>query len=267
MSNSRIQIEIVIGAMSIIITSIVLVFLGFREGTKLGQSEVVQQAESIEFGAELFSTNCSRCHGENGEGRIGPPLNDPHFFTDRLQEVGWGGTLKDYIVSTVSSGRPVSTRPEQWPGEGIGYAMPPWSQDYGGPLRPDQIRDIADFIMNWEQVALGTATVEVLELPGPLSDDPVVRGKSLFNREGCAACHTIDGISAGTACPDLTHIATVGATRVGGSTAQDYIHQSILEPSAFVVEGFQDGVMPQDFSQKLSESQLEDLMAFLMAQE
>ena len=27
--------------------------------------------------------------------------------------------------------------------------MPTWSQDYGGPMRPDQIRDLVNFVMNW----------------------------------------------------------------------------------------------------------------------
>lgn len=267
MSNSRMSIEIGLGALFILLSSVILLYIGFTEERSLDRTETHQEAEAIETGAGLYATNCARCHGENGEGLIGPPLNDEHFFTERIDEVGWGGTLRDYVISTVSSGRPVSTRPEQWPGEGTGYAMPSWSQDYGGPLRNDQIRDIADFVLNWESVAVGDAQVEIVSLPPPISADPAARGRALFNQQGCAACHTIQGVSSGQVGPDLTNIATVAGTRVGDMEAEAYIRQSILEPNAHMVEGFDPDVMPQDFGDKLSDEQLNDLVTFLLEQE
>jgi hypothetical protein len=50
-------------------------------------------------------------------------------------------------------------------------------------------------------------------------------------------------------------------------TAEEYITQSILDPNAFVVEGFQPDLMPKDFGEKLSDEQLADLVAFLLAQQ
>ncbi len=272
MSNSRIQTEILLGALFIVISSIVLLYMGFREETKLAESAVVQQAQAIEVGAGLFAANCARCHGQNGEGLIGPPLNDAYFFTDRIKDVGWGGTLEDYIISTVSSGRPVSTRPDQWPGEGIGYAMPAWSQEYGGPLRPDEIRAIAQFILNWEATALEQESITVLEEPVPVSEDPTARGLAVFNAQGCAACHAIQGISSGQVGPDLTQIGTLAATRVDGMSAEDYIRESILNPDAFIAPECPNGecpagVMPPNFGDKLSPEELDDLVAFLLAQE
>ena len=266
MSNSHTQIEIALGAIFVTISLVILLIVGFRENTMLNTIEEMQHAEAIEVGAKLFQANCSRCHGENGQGLIGPPLNDAHFFTDRITEMGWGGTLKDYIIATASTGRSISSQPDKWPGEGI-PAMPTWSQDYGGPLRPDQIRDIAAFILNWEDTALGKAQVTYVELPGPASADPTVRGRAIFIKMGCAACHTIEGISTGAVGPELTHIATISATLKAGYTAEDYIRESILTPGAYIVEGFKDGIMPPDFSQKLSEDQLNDLLAFLLTRE
>ena len=91
-----------------------------------------------------------------------------------MGEVGWAGTLEDYIVSTVSTGRTVSTRPELYVGGGK-PAMPAWSQQFGGPLREDQVRNLATFILNWEATALGD--VELAELPTPIEEedaDPLV---------------------------------------------------------------------------------------------
>ena len=269
MSERRIQTEIALGLLFVVASAALLIYLGFREERALAQAEQTQHAEAIEVGGELFMANCARCHGENGEGIIGPPLNDEYFFTERLSDVGWEGTLEGYIVSTVSAGRPVSTRPEEWPGEGgPGYAMPSWSQDYGGPMRNDQIRDIAAYILNWRETALNETQVEILAVPGPASEDPVVRGRSVFvGSAGCAACHAISGISTGVVGPDLTNIGAEAATRVEGLSAEEYLRESILEPNAYIVEDFDEGVMPQDFDEKLSEDQLNDLIAFLLEQQ
>jgi cytochrome c oxidase subunit 2 len=41
------------------------------------------------------------------------------------------------------------------------------------------------------------------------------------------------------------------------------ILQSIVNPDAQITPGFQPGLMPKDYGQKLSEQQLADLVAFL----
>src|SRR5262249_44993934 len=56
------------------------------------------------------------------------PNRDP-----RLAELKWGGTLQNYIESTVTSGRPVSALYFPQP-------MPAWGQMAGGPLRPDEVQ-------------------------------------------------------------------------------------------------------------------------------
>lgn len=259
---SRLQIEIALGVLLILITSIVLVIYGLNEEERMARYVVGHEAQAIEVGAGLFETNCSGCHGLKGEGVPGlcPPLNDAYFFTDRLSEVGWSGTLEDYIVATVASGRLQSTRPEQFVGGGI-PAMPAWSESYGGPLREDQIRDIAKFVMNWESTALGQ--VDLVEIPTPEVDDPVARGQAVYNQSGCGGCHAIENLSAGVVGPSLSEIGDTAETRVEGMTAEEYIRESILNPNAYVVDGYDAGVMPQNFSDVLSDGQLDDLVAFL----
>jgi mono/diheme cytochrome c family protein len=188
----------------------------------MARYEVGHQAQAIEVGAVLFENNCRGCHGNQGEGILGlcPPLNDRNFFTNRLKEVGWSGTLEDYIVSTVAGGRLTSTRPDQFVGNGR-PAMPAWSETYGGPLREDQIRDLAKFILNWESSAMGQ--YEPAEVVSPVSDDPVVRGQTVYGTYGCGGCHTIEGLSSGVTGPNQTHIGSEAATRVGG-TAQSNIY-------------------------------------------
>jgi mono/diheme cytochrome c family protein len=267
---SRVQLEILLGTFFLALTGLILIIVGVDEEIRMSDVEGQHQAQSIEVGAELFEINCRGCHGLRGEGIPGlaPPLNDPHFFTQRVSEVGWGGSLEDYIIATVATGRQVSTRPDLYPGAGS-PAMPTWSEQYGGPLRDDQIDALAAFIINWEATALGD--VELAELPTPAAsaeelDDPVARGLTLYNNSGCGGCHTIDGLSGGTVGPVLTNIASVAETRVEGLSADEYLRQSILEPSAYLVEGYDD-LMLKSFGESLSQTDLDDLIAFLLSQE
>ncbi|HJW91422.1 MAG TPA: c-type cytochrome [Anaerolineales bacterium] len=266
---TRVQLEIFLGTLFVALTAVVFVIYGLNEEERMAKFTLEQQAQAIEVGAGLFESNCSGCHGLKGEGIPGlcPPLNDREFFSNRLKQVGWSGTLEDYIVATVASGRLTSSRPDRYAGQGA-PAMPAWHEDYGGPLRTDQIRNIATFVMNWEATALGEVVLEGLPTPPPSPEeaaDPVARGKQVFLDRGCGGCHTIDGLTAGTVGPTLTQIGTVAETRIPGTSTEDYLHASIVDPSAQVVEGFPDNVMPKNFNTLLSEEQLSDLIAFLLS--
>jgi hypothetical protein len=46
---------------------------------------IVNLFDVVDRGSVIFKANCASCHGQNGEGGIGPPLNDQHrlgFFND-----------------------------------------------------------------------------------------------------------------------------------------------------------------------------------------
>ncbi len=47
-------------------------------------------------------------------------------------------------------------------------------------------------------------------------------------------------------------------------TAAEYIHQSIVDPNAYVVEGFAEGLMYQNYAQDLTEQEINDLVAFTL---
>jgi len=266
MSNTKVQIEIFLGALFTVIASVFLIILGFQEQNALASSEEVQKAEAIEVGASIFVTNCAECHGEDAGGGKGPPLNNAYFFTQRLKDMGWGGTLKDYIISTVSGGRAVSTRPDQYPGGGL-PAMPAWSSEYGGPLRPDQIRDVAEYILNFETVAIGEVPApEFVQEPSLRLASPAFRGQANFISAGCIACHAIPGLSTAAVGPSLADLADRAGSQKEGYTAEQYIHESIVDPNAYVVEGFQENLMPQNFGERLSEDQINDIITFLLEQ-
>ena len=90
----------------------------------------------------------------------------------------------------------------------------------------------------------------------------VANGQTLFNANACAGCHstTTDDRIVG---PGLLTIVQRSGRRVSGLTAEQYIRQSIIDPSAYVVDGFPDNTMPQHFGSVLSEQDIADLIAFL----
>lgn len=266
---TRVQLEISLGMLLVLITGAILIYVGINEETRMAEFELHQQAQKIEVGAELFEINCRGCHGLQGEGIAGlaPPLNDAHFFTNRIAEVGWQGELEDYIFATVATGRQVSTRPDLYPGAGS-PAMPTWSEQYGGPLRADQIEALAGFIINWEATALGDVELAEVQPAAELeeqSDDPVVRGLDVYNGSGCGGCHAIEGISVGAVGPALSNIATTADERIEGYSAEEYLRESISSPSAYIVDGYDD-LMLKSFADSISESQFDDLIAFLLSQ-
>ncbi len=111
--------------------------------------------------------------------------------------------------------------------------------------------------------------LEELPTPSPSAEelsDPVARGQRVFLESGCIGCHTIEGLSAGTVGPNLTQFGTEAADMVAGLSAEQYIRQLILMPNAFVIEGYPENVMPQNFGEVLNQGQLDDLVVFLLAQ-
>lgn len=104
----------------------------------------------------------------------------------------------------------------------------------------------------------------------PLStgDEPIDK---LFIESGCATCHMIPGIPAakGREGP-LLSLGLNGPRRLedpnyGGSaeTVREYIIESILDPGAYVVPGYPDGVMPRWYGKKLNAKALDRITNYL----
>jgi mono/diheme cytochrome c family protein len=278
---NRVNIEITLGILLILASSILVLIYGINEEARMEEAEYAQRARAIEEGAELFEQQCSRCHGTQGLGIPGlcPPLNDRYFFDERLTDIGWSGSLEDYIVSTASSGRLSSTRPDLYPGQGT-PSMPSFSQEFGGPLRTDQIRNIAAFVMNWEETA---ALVEAPSAPtGPavgtditkeLPEGDPVAGEALANSLACVACHittpTGPAWAAGDGQPAISQRA---ATRIiasdyngAATTPEAYLFESIALTNVYLVSGFAEGVMPGNYGETLTDQEMADLIAYLLS--
>ena len=180
-----------------------------------------------------FMTDPSRFYSEEEDGRLMPT---PELSTDEIHQViaflDWIGNIDNF----------------DWPPRTIlvsGSALPG---------------------------AYGT------EAPaGAASNDPVELGEQVFRSTppGCYACHsTAPGVTlAGPSVAGLGERASaiISAESYTGSseTVEGYIRESILDPSAYLVEGpttFVAGgqsVMPADYGETLSPEEIDYLVAYL----
>jgi len=104
------------------------------------------------------------------------------------------------------------------------------------------------------------------DVPGGTDMGDPERGAQLFTQSvggmpSCTTCHALD--DAQIVGPGMAGIGARAESRVDGVTAEDYLHTSIIQPGAYVVEGFQN-VMPDIYEQSLSEAQIRDLIAYLL---
>ncbi|WP_439880111.1 c-type cytochrome [Pontibacter sp. MBLB2868] len=84
--------------------------------------EALTDAAALESGKSIFATNCAACHGQEGQGVVGPNLTDEYWLH--------GGDVND-IFKTVKFGVPAK-------------GMVPWQ----GKLTKDQILEVSSYILS-----------------------------------------------------------------------------------------------------------------------
>lgn len=115
--------------------------------------------DTYSMGAELFEDNCSACHGEQGRGGFGLPLNLQSFLI--IADSG-------YLLRSMENGRPIRGMPA-----------------FIDLLEPAEMEAIALFIKSWQyQPSLELAA-------GPVVGD-ADEGRDLF-KGLCTGCHGLDG--------------------------------------------------------------------------
>ncbi len=110
--------------------------------------------------------------------------------------------------------------------------------------------------------ACGGEKQESAKPPTPDLNTTEGRGEVAFVTH-CATCHAVKG-DRKIVGPSLAGIATRATTRVEDQSAEDYIYTSILNPDKYLVEGFVEGSMQQNFAAVLTTETVDDLIAYLM---
>jgi mono/diheme cytochrome c family protein len=108
---------------------------------RLANEAEQQVVTDVSRGYALYLANCARCHGNNGEGGIGPPLNDQAKLYNTVTAAGAPGPghlNPNYLLNVLTvGGRYVCGDPNS--------VMPVWAQP-NGPLNYRQVQEIIDWL-------------------------------------------------------------------------------------------------------------------------
>lgn len=215
----------------------------------------------------------------------------------RLNQANWLSTQDTYITTTLIHGRPQNA------GLWGGNIMAPWSTRGGGPMRDDQIADIVAYVMNWDKGSEWTledalAVNQFAQVPGAggggdVTGDPVgtdvdaivaqltggevvgdpTRGETIYNnrgfsqlgeRLGCSGCH-VGGVQGPSTDEQWENIPAQRLTlpQFAGYTMEKYLVESIVNPSAYIVPGYEGVMMPQNFGERMSIQDMADIIQYI----
>jgi len=141
-------------------------------------------------GRQIFDAQCAWCHGNEGDGGTGPNLHG------RLRHA----TTLASIVDIVTSGIP-------------GTDMP----SFRSPLTERSIRQTAAYVQSLSRASARP------------SRGNVEHGTALYEQNGCASCHVIDG-RGGILGPELTAI--------GSRRGAAHLREAIVKPAASHPPGY-----------------------------
>ncbi len=110
-----------------------------------------------------------------------------------------------------------------------------------------------------------TPTPEILPTA---SDEQLALGESVYlngaqDAPACVSCHLLDPNGRGLG-PSLLGLRAVASQRVSGLGAVDYVRRSITHPNEYVVPGYNAGYMYQDYAARLTDDQLDALVAYVL---
>ena len=213
-----------------------LVALAIVAFTACGRGE-----DDLSNGKAQFVQKCGSCHelGRAGtQGQTGPSLDAA--FRAALQ----GGMNRDTIEGVVHRQIANVRRNSKMPADLV------TGQD---------ARDVAAYV--------AYATAKTGEDSGALAQAGLAgatTGQQIFTAAGCGGCHQLSSAgSSGNIGPSLNELASAAGEREKGKSAEQYVHESIVDPDAFTVSGFGKGVMPS-YEGKLTEKQLDALVKYLL---
>ena len=132
------------------------------------ECDPVHESREIAHGREIYGRMCAVCHGAAGEGYKAdqaPALGNQAFL---------GSVTDAFLTNAITHGRAGST-------------MSAWGMEHGGPLPPEEVATVVQFLRTWQ-----------VGPPTPLDDRPLEgdsnRGQELYARH-CLGCHGPKGVS------------------------------------------------------------------------
>jgi mono/diheme cytochrome c family protein len=192
-------------------------------------------------GKAQFVQKCGSCHGldrAGTQGQTGPDLDAA--FRGALRAGMNRETVQGVVRDQIANVRRGSQMPEDL-------------------VTGKDARDVAAYV--------AFAANRTGEDEGALAQaglEGATSGRQIFVAAGCGSCHELAKAGTnGTTGPSLDDLASAAGQREPGTSPEEYVEESLVDPDAFVAEGFQQGVMPS-FEGRLSERQIQTLVDYLL---
>ncbi len=220
-------------------------------------------------GQDQYNIYCAPCHGGTGagdgiimEGQFGF-VPAPSFHLDRVRDMPDG-----QLYSAIANG--IRTMPSYAHQVGVEdrWAIVAYiralQRSQNVPEEQMQQYDVDIAALQEEYAQEQQRQQEQEEAAQTTEEISAERGKELYVANGCQGCHSLDG-SDGVG---PTHQNLFGRTETmqDGSTVtvdSAYVYDSIVKPSAQIVEGYQPVMVPYDY---LSEEEIASIIEFLRTQ-
>jgi mono/diheme cytochrome c family protein len=219
----------------------------------LGGCTLKHPVVNLVRGKQLFAAHCATCHTLShaaSTGTVGPNL-DAAFRQDRAdgEKASAIQGFVDYWIQYPNS-------------QGL---MPPKL------VTGQAAQDVAAYVAHVAAVP-GTDTgalASAVQVTVPVTP---AQGKAIFTTVGgCGGCHVLaDAGTTGQTGPNLTtrlaaDCANPASQAKRGKTLTQCVTTAILHPYVYLPSGYPAGIMPNNFGQQLSQTQIRALVAYLVS--
>lgn len=103
---------------------------------------------------------------------------------------------------------------------------------------------------------------------GPASSgpDPLVEGRRQYTI-WCAGCHVTSADGPDALGPRLGAMLARAENNAAGLEPADWLREAIVNPNAELTPGYQPGLMPDYYGERLSPAQIDAIILFMLAEE
>ena len=238
----------------------------------------VDRSSNVSNGKQLFVAKCGTCHtlsDAGTTGTIGPNLDDA-FASDRRQGFS-ESTIRQVVRDQIHLASPAAGNTK----------FPVMPQNL---VKGANAEAVAAYVSSVAGLPVGATTPSAAPAPPPPPPPPTppppaatqastaktttgaapsgrnaANGKSLYSSLGCSNCHSLDGSKGvGPSFKGLygSQVKLTNGKTVAASPA--YLTQSIEDPDALIVQGYQPGIMSGVIKpHQVSQADANDLIAFI----
>ncbi|MDZ7658512.1 c-type cytochrome [Fodinibius sp.] len=244
-------------------------YQGINEDSSFVEDIPVDVTKSFIYrGKDQYEVFCTPCHGIAGDGNGIIMANNygyvpaPSFHIERLRNQSDG-----YLYSVIANGirnmpsyaTQISVK-DRWAIVAYVRALQK-SQNVSEDEIQEYDVDLAALEEDYQEQLAAEQAKKEAQASGDGGEVSVERGKTIAQNNGCTTCHSIDGSK--MVGPTWQNLYGSERTFDDGSTAtadEEYLTESIVNPSAKVVEGYPPSMVSYDF---LSDSKINSLVEYI----